>query len=684
MRLNFIETLRQQPKSIPNPTGYGFDKNVWQQAYEAQRDGSPEDHNVYLLGLMLAYQTERVHASVERLSENLHFQTIEDLSRFFSTRINRVQIQVFQSLEKALEGVDVIARERIVEMRCFTDAAGNLHPIQPPMEAVTDAIGSALKLLGRAGGLGKLKSEQQAGMTIEDVLGNLMDLAQHSLSIQRVWNSVVWWQTAVTVAHDCGSYFVDECDSALAVRATVDLARRPALMTRSIDSFQRKNPETFDKNVFVPYVRLYEGRLVVHPLPAFLLPDEEREFLLEARRAHGILQDASLANFIQEIHPQVGLSIREIIVLWGELAAMAAQIYRLARSLDIVEDKDKLSILAESRLSRDQVIATIKQCVALSADRVKECIEFLSFTPSKSATLWDKPLLPAGADVLLLWWPLQGAHHARLLNAWSKSHEKLKIAFDSKGPANEKLLEEAIRDAIANSPHRDHIRFIGANLNPRHKPDEEIDLLIIIDDTVFVIETASLPSPAEAYEFCDIEKRLQRKATQCRTQCAVLKHDLNQIAEWGNDDFLRDKIVKVVGLVATNSYLREGLYEEDICYCHWDTLINAILGGAHFGLTRGLEEYTLKVPIQIAPGSSVADGVVNALRKSPKAEFFARCIVPVDFRVKGFDDTDVEGYYRAVKIEFPEQDGLEKRLRECSFAASLEPAPDPRFDGVNH
>lgn len=680
MRLNFIETIRQKPKSIPNPTGYGFDKNVWQQAYEAERDGSPEDHNVYLLGLMLANQTERVHASVERLSENLHFRTIEELSRFFSARINLLQLQVFQSLEKALKGVEVIASERVGEMRCYTDAAGNSHAIQPPMEAVVDAIGSALKLLGRAGGLGKLKSEQHAGMSIEDVLGNLMDLAQHSLSIQRVWNSVVWWRTAVVVAHDCGSYFVDECASDLAVRATVDLTRRPALMTRSIDSFQRENPEKSDNNVFVPYVRLYEGRLVVQPLPAFLVPDEERKLLLEARSSHGILQDASLADFIREMHPQVGLYISEIIVIWTELSTMAAQIYRLTSPLDIVKDKDKLSILIESRLLRDQIIETIKQCVALSADRVKECIEFLSFTPSKSATLWDKPLLAAGDDVLLLWWPLQGVHQARLLNAWSKNHEELKIAFNSKGPANERLLAEAIRDAIAKSPHRDHMKFIGTSLHPRQKSDEEIDLLVIVDDTAFVIETASLPSPAEAYEFCDIEDRLQKKSNQCRKQCAALKQDLNQIAEWADDDSLREKVTKVFGLVVTNSYLREGIYDDDICYCHWDTLYNVILGGIHFGVTRGLEEYTLKMPIQIGPEGSVVDGIISALRKSPKAEFFARCIVPVDFRVKGFDNTDIEGYYRAVEMDIPEQDFLEKRLRECSFSASLEEAPDPRIE----
>lgn len=680
MRLNFAETLREERTSLPNPTGYGFDRDVWHQAYLAQRDGSPTDHHVYLLGLVLAYQTERVQGSINHLASNLHFRRLDELAQFFSTRINEVQVRVLHSFEKALEGVEAISRERMREMRCFTDEAGNSHALQVPMEAIVDAIGNALKLLGRTGGLGKLGAEQQEGIPLDGALNQLLALAQHSLSIQRAWNSVVWWGAAVAVAPDGQSYVVDECGSDLVLRATVDLARRPALMARAIESFQGANPDTPDNNVFVPYVRLYDGRLTVQALPAFLVPEDERKLLLEARRSHGLLQDATLGNFVQEIHPQVGLHISEIMVIWGELATIAGQLHALAQPLDIVKDKSSLSTIVESRFPREEIIRAIKECVVLSSDKVKECIDFLCFTPSKGATLWDKPLLSAGDDVMLLWWPLQGAHHARLLSAWAKNHKKLAIAFDSKGPANEAILAEAIRSAITKSPHQSHMRFIGTALNPRHKPDEDIDLLIVIDDTAFVIETASIPSPAEAYEFHATETRLDKKAGQCRKQCAALKHDLNQIAEWANDDGLRGKVTRVFGLVITNSYLRDGLYSDDICYCHWDTLINVISGGMYFGLTRGLEEFTLKAPIQLGPHGSVVHGVIAALLKSPKAEFFARCIVPVDYLLKGFDDTDVEGYYRAVEMDFPPQEMLEKRLRECSFAATLEEVDNPQFD----
>ncbi|GGY69203.1 hypothetical protein [Pseudoduganella albidiflava] len=646
----------------------------------AQRDGSSEDHNIYLLGIVFGIQSKLVRASVDRCAEKIHFRSLSELSRYLSTRVNGVQLSVFKSLSNALSGVDVISGERIREMRCFTDAAGNSYALQSTIEAVVDAITSMLKLLGRTGGLGTLERNRSEEGLLEDVLNNLMDLAQHSLSIQRVWNSVIWWRAGVAVAHDMSSYIVDEKNSDLVVRATIDLARRPALMARAIDNFQRANPLTPENNVFAPYVRLREGRLTVQALPAFLMPEKEREMVFQIRRSSGLLQDATLDRFVRETHPEVGLYISEMLIIWAELSVMASQLYSLAMPLDENTDKTVLSIILESRLLRDQVIETIKRCVALSNDRVKQCIEFFCFTPTKAATLWDKPLLPAGDELVLLWWPLQGTHHARLLNSWAKNNDKLKIAFDTKGTANEELLANALRNAVRKNPYHKHMRFIGTGLHPRQKIDDEVDILIVIDDTAFVIETASLPSPAEAYEFCEIEKRLDKKTKQCRAQCAALMRDLGQISEWANDDSFRYSVTKVFGLVATNSYLRDGLYQGDICHCHWDTLINVIHGGVHFEVTRGIEEHILRAPIQVGPHGSVASGVIAALRHSPKTEFFARCIVPVDYWVKAFDDSDIEGFYRAVELEFPEQGMLEQRLRECSFAPTLEEVHDPHFE----
>lgn len=396
MRLNFVETLRQKRKSLRGPTSEGFDRQVWEQAYLAQRDGSPADHHVYLLGIAIGAQCGRVQASIDELASHLRFRKLDELAPSFSARINQVHVEVFRSLGKALETVDVVSIEQMQQMRCFTDSAGNSHALSGAIEAVVDAIGGMLKLLRRDRGFGKLGIAQPEDIAFDVALDRLMALAQHDVSIRRVWNSVVWWKSTVAVTPDCLRYAVDDSASDLALRAAIDLARSPALMARDFANFRKSNPAAPNGNVYVPWVRLHDGRLTVRRVPAFRVPDGERAQLLEARRECGLFQVAALGDFLDEIHPQVGLQIREILLVWGELAMMAGQLHELARPLDKVKDAGALATIVESRLPREEIASVIRQCVVLSADRVRECIDFLCHTPaSKRATLWDRPLLSA-------------------------------------------------------------------------------------------------------------------------------------------------------------------------------------------------------------------------------------------------------------------------------------------------
>lgn len=680
MKKNFSRTLRDEPRKLAGPTTYGFDPNVWQEAFQLLRDGSPQDDGMYLLGQALGRQSKRVQDSVDYLAAQIGFRELDELSPHFSRRINDVQRMAFDSWGKMVQEADTITSEQMREMRCFIDAAGNAHSVQTPMEAVVDGIGGVLRLLGRSGGLGQLEPGQQDRIGINDAMINLMGLAQHSLSIQRVWQSALWYQSSVEVHPPSQQYGIDEANSDLARRATVDLSRRQAFMARSFNR-EAPLPEEGADDIMVPQVTLESGSLRVRAVPGFMMPAEARVRLMAMRRASGILQDPALVDFVELTHPLVGLTIAEMMLIWGELALMAQQLFDLAQPLDVAKDGKHLRIILEGRLKRDDVVKSLRQCVVLSQDRVAQCVDFLCFNPARGATLWDRPILSAGDSVCLLWWPLLGVHHARLLSAWAKTHDELGKAFGRKGVRNEQQLCEVMRAAIARSPYRGQLEFIGAGLHPRCKPDEEIDMLLVVGDTAFVIETASIPSPAEAYEFYETEKRLEQKAAQCRTQCAVLRRDLTQIDDWRADGGSGPAVTKVFGLVITNSYLRDGNYADDICYCHWETLINIVgYGGMYFGLLRDKKDVTLQAPIETTQGKELADTLIAALRKSPKAEFYARCLTQVILHVKGYDDTDWEGIYRAWDIEIPAPDALEAHLKQCSFGPTLREAQAPSFD----
>ncbi|MFZ6845851.1 hypothetical protein [Undibacterium sp. RuTC16W] len=382
---NFSTTLRDQPNRLPNPTNYGFDPKVWHDAFQVLNDGSPQDLNLYLLGLVFGHQSKRVINSVEHISSKTKFYSLPELASHFSRRANDVMRMAFDSYGRALENVDAISQEQTREMKCFVDSAGNSYSVQVPMEAVVDAIGNAMKMLNHTGGFGKLNSDEIEYIDIKDSLCNLLDLAQHSLSIQCIWGSVIWLRAHVQVDPHSGNYIVDETKSDLARRSAIDLSRRPVFMARSFDRFESLESLPDANNVLIPQVNLEGGRLTVRAVPAFKFPEEELDSLIKARRSHGLLQDGVLRDFVEAEHPSVGLTISEMILIWGELALIAQQLHALAQSLDTEKDKSTLAMVLNSQFRLSDIVTVIKSCVVLSRERTAECLEFLCFRPTKGA-----------------------------------------------------------------------------------------------------------------------------------------------------------------------------------------------------------------------------------------------------------------------------------------------------------
>jgi hypothetical protein len=95
---------------------------------------------------------------------------------------------------------------------------------------------------------------------------------------------------------------------------------------------------------------------------------------------------------------------------------------------------------------------------------------------------------------------------------------------------------------------------------------------------------------------------------------------------------------------------------------------------------RGQQELTLKASISVGMDNSVANALITALKRSPKAEFYHSCLTQIDQRLQGFNEADYEGIYRAWSIEFPSADVLESRLRELSFGSLLLEVDEPDFD----
>jgi hypothetical protein len=77
--MRFAEKLRERgpgsadrsTSGIPLPTGHRFDPAEWTAAYEALRDGSPEDRNAFEAGLFLFERMDRVRNELRTMSKHV-------------------------------------------------------------------------------------------------------------------------------------------------------------------------------------------------------------------------------------------------------------------------------------------------------------------------------------------------------------------------------------------------------------------------------------------------------------------------------------------------------------------------------------------------------------------------------------------------------------------------------------
>lgn len=677
--MRFASAIRKRRPEVAPPTSYGFRLDAWENAFRVLNDGTEEDRALFILGCLTDHQQGRIKSSMNELGSKIRHRTFSDMSSLFVAEVNQIQLKVFAPWVEILKQDGPVTVDALRVTPCFVDAAANKHAPQSAMEATIDAVGGALTRIWHQKGFGTIEAQADDKVSSDIILAHLLSLAQRWAAIGRIWDAAIWYEASCQVDLHTGAYFVNEGPSDLARRATIDVVRRPALLARDFGDDTQEAKREVMNSVLIPMLCTDATRITVAPVAR--LPEPLRSMMKSYLVSSASLQELTLIPFLDEMHPSVGIKIVDMLRVWNHLGAIALQFQEAAEQEAQRQNEggpslatDSMSSLLGSSVGRENLLEVLSCTLALSHDDVDRCLDFLTFEPAKNRSLWDRPLLSVGNGFSLMWWPLLGIHHARVLSQWAKSAESLEKAFESKGDFNEKILHRALESAIRKGPFRNDARVVGVNLRPDAKPDEEIDLIFVLGDTLFVVETASVPHPAEPFEYWEMEGRLEKKATQCKVRCKILRENPKQIIDWLQRKEVRTPISRVVGLVVTNSYLRDGTFPSEVVFIHWDTLLSILTsGGILFGLMRSDgEQFTLKASCHDGADSAHDEALIAALRCSPKAEFYARATNLAEFRVPRFDRTDVQGLYRSWRYTVPPTDELELYLRACSFGSNLQ------------
>ncbi|WP_144030049.1 hypothetical protein [Burkholderia sp. AU16741] len=684
--MRFVSMLRVQqgqPRLVPDPLEPRFDLSVFLAAFEANHDGSPEDFQACRFGELIAWRAKRLFDTLDDVEKRCRRFSYDEVATAVAIFTHRQQLTLSTEYADALSNVTEITRDALFTLRTATDHCGNSYTPPEILEATIDSVRHVLRHTRDRKGFGGTGDNPESA-SIDAVLPVVIRLGYLFESLRNLWHSVLWGSAHAYVGpNPPHNYAIDKTVSALELMACVDLQRRQVVIARDVDEFTDFDlHRQLGKRQILALNRIgsEESRLVATTIDA--LPEEQRQVALELAILQAAQINLHVKFFLEKSHPSLKeLTYKKVLDAWYCIALLTTDdfiYFRRASEENRLNDSLPLTILPA-----EQLYQALSRVIDVQPQEAKAIVNFLTYKGGRQ-TIWTRPLLEIGADLIPLWQPLQNGHLMRLVADWGTSDTESGVRFSDKGHKYEDVVHLAL-DALARFGHpaigRPAMHYIP--LGPRLPVPEkaadgnevgDVDAAIISGTTLFILECLAIGYPAEPYEFWSAHEALQDKIHQVMRKREHLASNPSVVASWLRRIQATDtppKIERVVALVVSNSFLLEGERTEEPYFVHADTLFNILLSGSSiFGGGFDAEGREIEFHVDFrSQGVPDADAIIMAVKKPPKRESYGACVKPLDMEIPPFDETDSAGRVRSPVVEMPSNTReIEALIKRCSFA----------------
>lgn len=687
--MRFTEKLRERgigradrsASGIPLPAGLKFTSEEWTAAYKEFSDGSTEDRNAFEAGLFLFERMKGVREVLAAMNKHVPIFQGGDRAVGLCGYINFHLKQLVNADQEHRGGAELVI-EHALSARTLGNFPGDRYTTDEALQSMIDGAKLPLRF-AIAGTVLGVETPVEPVINHEKALFNEMTLGSIYDSFERTWQGVQWTGSRL---HRRGlEYLFDETGDLHFVEGRLDVFRRMQRFTRD-----GLNMLSIVERRMAPATRV--------PLPegGSLTACRLDELAPEARRRIGAIQSQRATTtalevepFERIIHPRFEIPIGKVIDVWSNLAFIASccLMEAVERPADATLSGSPYAADAR-RFSKAQLVEVIAQCTELETRRVAQVLQRFTFSlgsdGGRQDELWDRPLVPSSDDLILVWPPFVACEYTRLIARFASEVPQLRDAHAAKGHHFEGHVVEALQRALVHSPAhvRQHVKILQARIDPQDKRVGDVDAVLIVGDTAFVMECRTLRNAATSYEYWDVANDLLKdKGPQ-----ALRKRDYLQ----GNSGWLEGisakqgitlscKIRRYVAVVVSNSYMFEGCRDTEPYYVHVDTLLNTLLtGGPRFGdVIEGKEvEYMVDF---FGSFADPAEAMLRAIARPAKAEMYRRCLRPGSFPIPGVGEGDHFGSMRQWAMTFPDLGHMRSLLDQCSFAPMLKDVPPFSF-----
>lgn len=671
--MSFLDFLRNRNnKELKHPVSFGFSAAKWEACYRKHSDGSKEDANLHEFGLFLYRRLEKVRECLQQLESQCQTVPADDVVFRVARNLNKACLHVQAEAVAAIKDRSAMASEEIGHGRTIKSKSGAMLTQQEALETMTDAARHVLRrAIQKSRGYG-IDTPVEPVWPIDDSLITATDLAQFYEGFEKQWQAALWTSAKFTYSGPRVPYVLSELDSALAIDSTIDLARRTNKYTRDFAAARKMalSPSTMKEAVLSrePY-----GIIGIKHLEE--LSDELQQYILGlAYQRFSIMEGNSAGLLNEELGTLHGLTLRKVLDGWLQIGCLACQSMMQSRTWSESAWNDKehpAGAFPVRDLSR-----ALQSILGVSEAQAEALLDFFTFDGTQiEQSLWQRPLLRHPEGLLMVWLPLIASHPMRLLSSWAKENEALEVEHAKRGRAFEGEVVEGLLAAAVHGSLEVKPLVFGPGLKIADQSIGDIDALLVLGDTAFVLECRNVMHPATDYEFWEAAEALKKKSEQVIRKRNYLQQNpaiLSSIIE--NSPFAASnrEIRRVVAMVVSNSYLLEGANDAEPYFFHLDTLFNTILtSGPLFGdMGPNGEEVELHANL-FGMGIEPADALIRAMSKPPKAEYHRKCLTELNGPILAIEDTEPFGLFRQWTFTPPQLGTLRSLLKQCSFADNI-------------
>jgi len=293
-----------------------------------------------------------------------------------------------------------------------------------------------------------------------------------------------------------------------------------------------------------------------------------------------LLQRGYYRNLLNEPLPTLHkFTLNEMIDGWRVLQSLALVVFdevsplisNHAKELPRFASAKELPRFAPKIASR-VLCATFAKALRMKRQRAQHLVEVFVFRGGSAQELWTQPLVPNEDDYCLVIPCIHSVYLERIVEGWMRQGG---LELERRGPEFERFCREILRIPAAQSPIKEAITIVNQSVqfSPPGEQGEQIDLVIIVGNTVLLIEAKCILWPDDTLQFARYRETIKGAVKQIkRKHNAVTRHYTdfaNRLAQLG---YAPPASPKIVCCVLTNSAVFAGFPIERVPIVDLDIL----------------------------------------------------------------------------------------------------------------